>query len=162
MPTADPVLVALLKSFNADEPRDDHGRWTAGSDGGTALHDATQGHDQSLREQARNLGARAVAMLHDHAKALAAKAKQIVGGTKLVGISPVQGGGIELRTASPLPRGGHVAGYLQVHPHHVHNSPALARVLAAAHGGLTWQRRKAVAMKHPNIGVTFAPGPAPT
>jgi hypothetical protein len=150
--------VEFLK-YSATQPRDARGRFSAAGD---MLADAASTADPEARSVLHDLGQRALNVLHDKAVELAGKAKHVVTSTRLVGANPLGNGGVELRATHALPNNhSHVETYVQVQPHNLTRSPTAQKALAALHHGLKAAGQPVVAYRHPVIGATFKPGPAP-
>lgn len=164
------MFVEFLKGFDAAEPRDAKGRWTSGGS-----RDVERAADQvehaavppseppegERRSGVRQLAGEVVSYLHDAASRLASKAAQAITSTRLVGINPTNGGGLEIVTASPMGKGaGHVLSRVQLHPHDFRNNPRAASVVTGAHLALAAAGRKFVPVRSP-LDIRYANGDAP-
>lgn len=160
-----------IAKYNADQARDDHGRWTAGPvNGGDPGHGAAAqmahamlpGHDADVLRRVAAHFRVAGAALHEKARELAGKVKQSIVATRLHVPRPIAGTrGVEFSASHPLPNDtSHLRSHWQVNPHDLRN-PRAQRALAALHDVLAANGVQHVVSKSPQVGVTFQRGPAP-
>jgi hypothetical protein len=159
----DEIVETILKAYNPAQPRDSHGRWTPAQVEhavGDALRvSGVRAHVDSAGA-IRNVFRGITAAAHAKAAELAQGLKHVVQSTRLAGVSPVSGGGLEIRlkhrTSGPNVRPATITTSAQLNPSHLARAPHLQRALRATHDALTAAGQPAVQARRPAITATFS------